>query len=154
MKRAFLFIIVCEAHWGTLGIYVKQLYSFGFTPMEVVTLGVVTACIILFVYLSVDSPLRLILMKWTHLRYSVVNGMFSIIFFNYSMFKTIELSTIPVSAALLYTAPAFVIILSFIFFREAITRRKLIALTSTLIGTLFVVELIPFDAGAIPLITI
>src|SRR5699024_12863391 len=78
----------------------------------------------------------------------------SIIFFNYSMFKTIELSTIPVSAALLYTAPAFVIILSFIFFREAITRRKLIDLTSTLIGTLFVVELIPFDAGAIPFIKI
>src|SRR5699024_12331189 len=78
----------------------------------------------------------------------------SIIFFNYSMFKTIELSTIPVSAALLYTAPTLAIILSFIFFREAITRRKLIALTSTLIGTLFVVVLIPFDAGAIPFITI
>lgn len=154
MKRAFLFIILGAALWGTIGIYVKQLYTFGFTPMEVVTLRVVTASIILIVYLCIKSPRQLKLKKWTDLRYFVGTGVFSIIFFNYSMFKTIELSTIPVSAALLYTAPAFVIILSFIFFREAITRRKLIALTSTLIGTLFVVELIPFDAGAIPLITI
>lgn len=154
MKRAFLFILLGAALWGTIGIYVKQLYTFGFTPMEVVTLRVVTASIILIVYLLVKSPKQLRLQKWTDLRYFIGTGIFSIIFFNYSMFKTIELSTIPVSAALLYTAPAFVIILSFIFFHEAITRRKLIALAFTLIGTLFVVELIPFDAGAIPMITI
>ena len=59
MKRAFLFIILGAALWGTIGIYVKQLYTFGFTPMEVVTLRVVTASIILIVYLCIKSPRQL-----------------------------------------------------------------------------------------------
>src|SRR5699024_8898462 len=120
MKRAFLFIILGAALWGPIGIYVKQLYTFGFTPMEVVTLRVVTASIILIVYLCVKSPRQLKLKKWSDLGYFVGTGVFSLIFFIYSMFRAIVLSTIPVSAALRYTAPASVIILSSIFFREAI----------------------------------
>lgn len=154
MNRAFLLIIAGAALWGTISIYVKKLYSFGFTPMEVVTLRVVTAAIILVIYLAIKSPKQLKLTKWTDIGYFIGTGILSIIFFNYSMFKTIELASISVSAALLYTGPAFVIILSFILFKEPITKRKMVALASTLFGTVLVVELIPMDATSIPLITI
>src|SRR5699024_8570361 len=66
----------------------------------------------------------------------------------------IELASISVSAALLYTGPAFVIILSFFLFKERLTKRKVIALFTTLIGTTLVVELFPVDLENLPLLTI
>jgi drug/metabolite transporter (DMT)-like permease len=154
INRAFLYIITGAMLWGTIGIYVKTLYSFGFSAMEVVTLRAFTAAIILTIYLAATAPKQLKLKKWTDLKYFIGTGILSIIFFNYCMFKTIELASLPVSAALLYTAPAFVIILSFFLFKEAITKRKMLALFATLLGTVLVVELFPFNAKSIPLFTI
>src|SRR5699024_2331413 len=71
MNRAFLYIIAGATLWGTIGIYVKGLYSFGFTPMEVVTLRAVTAAIILLIYLCFTAPKQLKLNKWTDIKYFV-----------------------------------------------------------------------------------
>lgn len=154
MRKAFIYIITGAALWGTIGFYVENLYAYGFTPMEVVTLRVFTAAIMLLVYMGFYAPKQLKLKKWTDISYFIGTGVFSIIFFNYSMFKTIELASISVSAALLYTGPAFVIILSFFFFKERLTKRKVIALFTTLIGTTLVVELFPLDLENLPLLTI
>lgn len=154
MNRAFLYIITGAILWGTIGFYVKYLYSFGFSPMEVVTLRVMTAAIILLLYLAITAPKHLKLSNWKDLKYFIGTGIFSIIFFNYCMFKTIELSSLPIAAALLYTGPAFVIILSFFLFKEPITKRKTFALCMTLAGTVLVVELFPFDLKQMPLMII
>jgi drug/metabolite transporter, DME family len=139
------------ALWGTIGWFVKNLYDYGFTPMEVVTLRAVTTAIILVLYLLIVSPRALILKSVTDLKYFIGTGICSIIFFNYCMFKTIELSSIPIATALLYTAPAFVSIFSFIFFKEAFTKWKAIALMSTLFGTCLVVGLIPINLSVVQL---
>lgn len=154
MNRAFIFIMIGATLWGTISFFVKNLYEYGFTPMEVVTIRAVTAAIILVVYLLVLSPKRLKLKRFTDIKYFIGTGVLSIIFFNYCMFKTIEIATIPISAALLYTAPAFVIVMSFLLFQEKITTYKLIALIFTLIGTAFVVGFLPFNIGGIPIATI
>lgn len=149
MNRAFIFIVIGAILWGTIGFYVKNLYLFGFTPMEVVTLRVWTATVILLAYLSIARPGSLRLQRMSDLKYFIGTGIFSIIFFNYSLFKTMELSSIPVATALLYTAPAFVIVLSYFLFEEKITTYKLIALSLTILGTALVVGLLPFDLSAI-----
>src|SRR5690625_4630356 len=154
MNRAFIFIMVAATLWGTISIFVKNLYTYGFTPMEVVTIRAITASIILVSYLLVSSPKSLKLKQIKDIKYFLGTGIFSIVFFNYCMFKTIELATIPISAALLYTAPAFVIVLSFLIFQERLTVYKLIALIFTLIGTALVVGLLPFDIGGISIATI
>src|SRR5699024_8389536 len=139
MNRAIIYIIIGAFLWGTIGFYVKNLYEFGFTPMEVVTLRVVSAAVILLAYQITVSPKNLKLKEWKDIKYFIGTGIFSIVFFNYCMFKTIELATIPISAALLYTGPAFVIILSYFLFKEPFTRLKVSALLMTLIGTALVV---------------
>lgn len=154
MNRAFLYIIIGASLWGTIGFYVKNLYAFGFTPMEVVTLRVTTTAIILFIFIIFVSPNSLKLQHYTDLKYFIGTGIFSIIFFNFSLFKTIDLASIPVATALLYTAPAFVILLSFFLFKEPLTRFKVISLLLTLLGTALVVGLIPLNLDNIPLITI
>ena len=154
MRKAFIYVLCGAALWGTIGFYVKHLYTFGFTPMEVVTLRVVTAAIILSLYMVIKAPAMLKLQQWTDLKYFFGTGVLSIIFFNYCMFKTIDLASISIAAALLYTGPAFVIILSFFFFKEPITRLKTIALLATLTGTSLVVELFPLNLQNMPLQTL
>lgn len=154
MNRAFIYILIGASLWGTIGFYVKNLYEFGFTPMEVVTLRVASTSVILFVFLITASRKSLVLHNIADIKYFIGTGIFSIILFNFSLFKTIDLASIPVATALLYTAPAFVIILSFILFKEPITRFKMIALLLTLLGTAFVVGLIPLKLDEIPFITI
>ncbi|WP_047982965.1 DMT family transporter [Ornithinibacillus californiensis] len=150
MNKAIFYIMLGAALWGTIGWFVKNLYTYGFTPMEVVTLRAATTAIILVTYLLIISPQKLKLSRFSDVKYFIGTGIFSIILFNYCMFTTIDLSTIPIATALLYTAPAFVSIISFFLFKEAFTRKKLIALAGTLIGTCFVVGLIPLNLNAIP----
>ncbi|MFC2950273.1 DMT family transporter [Virgibacillus sediminis] len=151
MNKAFLLIILGAALWGTIGWYVKHLYDFGFTPMEVVTLRVWSSAIMLGGYLLILSPENLKLKHPADIKYFLGTGILSIIFFNYCMFTAIELSTIPVATALLYTAPAFVTILSFMLFKEPLTKVKLAALLITLTGVCLVVGLLPWNLEAVQL---
>lgn len=145
LNKAFTYIILGAALWGTIGWFVKNLYALGFTPMEVVALRVWSSAIILLCYLGLTSRKSLKLHTISDLKYFIGTGIFSVIFFNYCMFTAIELSTIPVATALLYTAPAFVTIFSFFLFKEALTKAKVAALFITLIGAFFVVGLIPLN---------
>lgn len=154
MNRAFIYILIGAFLWGTIGFYVKKLYAFGFTPMEVVTLRVVSASILLFLYMLIRSPKNIKLHQWHDIKYFIGTGILSIIFFNYCMFKTMELATIPISAALLYTGPAFVIVLSYIFFKEPITKSKIMALVLTLAGAALVVGLFPLNLKTLAFSTI
>ncbi|HEY4602352.1 MAG TPA: EamA family transporter [Cerasibacillus sp.] len=148
-RKAFIFIILGAIFWGTISWYVKHLYALGFTAMEVVLIRALTSSIILIIMMLFFSRNELKLHKWTDLKYFIGTGVISIIFFNYSLFKAIELSTIPIASALLYTAPAFVIVLSIFLFQEQLTKHKLIALFITLIGIFFVVGLSPFEMSSI-----
>jgi len=150
MNRAYIYILIGAGLWGTIAFFVKNLYALGFSPMEVVTLRVCTAAIILLSYQAVKSPESLKLKSVGDIKYFIGTGIFSIIFFNYCMFKTINLATIPIAFALLYTAPAFVIILSFILFQESLTVYKITALFLTLIGVMLVVELNPLQIDSLP----
>ncbi|MBM7598761.1 drug/metabolite transporter (DMT)-like permease [Virgibacillus halotolerans] len=151
MNKAFTYIIIGAALWGTIGWYVKHLYALGFTPMEVVTLRAWSSALLLFIYLLIVSPKKLKLQSFADIKYFLGTGILSIIFFNYCMFTAIELSTIPVATALLYTAPAFVTIMSFILFKEPLTSIKLTSLFITLLGTCLVVGLIPLNLKALQL---
>lgn len=150
MNKAAIWIIVGAALWGTIGWFVKNLYTYGFTPMEVVTLRVTSTAILLVSYLLYHSPKALKLHSFSDVKYFIGTGIFSIIFFNYCMFMAIDLSTIPIATALLYTAPAFVSILSFFLFKETFTSRKVLSLMGTIAGTSFVVGLLPSNLSTIP----
>ena len=148
MNKAFVCILIGAALWGTIGFFVKNLYGFNFTPMEVVTLRVWSSAMILVLYLLLTAPKQLALHKLIDIKYFVGTGIFSIIFFNYCLFTAIEISSIPVATALLYTGPMFVTIFSFFLFKESLTRVKILSLFITLFGTSLVVGLIPFDKNA------
>ncbi|HLR07783.1 MAG TPA: EamA family transporter [Bacillota bacterium] len=145
MNKAFFYIVTGAALWGTIGWYVKHLYAYGLAPMEVVTLRVWSSAIILLGFMLFTAPKQLTLHKLTDIKYFLGTGIFSFIFFNFCMFMAIDLATIPMATALLYTAPAFVAVSSFFLFKEPLTKLKITSILMTIIGTSFVAGIVPLD---------
>ena len=140
-RFAPLYIIIAGALWGSMGLFVRPLGDNGCNSFEITQLrGLVTAAF-LFLFLAVKDR-SLLRIRLRDLWCFIGTGVFSIVFFNVCYFTTIELTSLSVAAVLLYTAPAFVIVLSAILFGEEITRRKVIALVLTFAGCVCVSGLI------------
>ncbi|WP_138429829.1 DMT family transporter [Fodinibius saliphilus] len=141
-RIAYLYVLLGAALWGIIGIFIDALSAAGFTALQIVTLRVVSAAVMLVLFLAVrDWKLLIIDIKDS---FSFIGtGIFSIVFFNWCYFTAIEEVSLSVAVILLYTGPAFVAILSRIFFKEPLTRRKVGALLLTLVGCTLVIKLIP-----------
>ncbi|MDE5412545.1 DMT family transporter [Alkalihalobacillus sp. MEB203] len=142
IRWAYLAIAAGAALWGTIGLFVQELYSLGLTPLQVVTLRVSCAVSFLLIYsLFVNRQWLRVQLKDSPL--FIGTGIISIVFFNWCFFVAIQETSISVAAILLYTAPAFVLILSRFLFKELLTARKVLSLILTLFGCILVVELLP-----------
>lgn len=65
-------------------------------------------------------------------------GICSVTFFNVCYFSCMKYTTLSVAAILLYTAPSFVIVMSFFLFKEKLGVRKLVALVLAFAGCVLV----------------
>lgn len=135
--KAYLYIIIGAALWGLIGIFVKMLAADGFTPLQIVTLRTLTSAVCI-------TPLLLKMGKHhfnielKDLWMFIGTGLISLTFFNYCYFNCIQASSLAVAALLLYTAPAFVMLMSLFLFGEQFTPLKGVALVATFIGCGFV----------------
>lgn len=130
---AYLYVILAAFLWGIIGLFYKRLSAAGFTPMQIVAIRVSVAAVCLILWLAVTAPDKLKI----HLKDCwcfVGTGVCSMVFFNWCYFNAIEKSSLGVAAVLLYTAPAFVMLLSIPLFRERLTLRKVMVLALTVLG--------------------
>ncbi len=141
-KHPYILIVSGAALWGLIGIFIKGLQSAGFTSLEIVVIRAASASILLFTYLAFTDR-GLLRVKIFDLRYFAATGILSMAFFNWCYFTAIQEISISIGVVLLYTAPAFVIILSRIFFKERITGRKIGALILTIAGCSFIAGVVP-----------
>ncbi|MBU9711447.1 DMT family transporter [Bacillus tamaricis] len=143
-------IILGAALWGTIGLFVQGLYDLGFSPIEVVTIRVTVAFVALMLYVLIKNKDALII-KWRHLPFFLGTGICSIVFFNWAYFTAIQEMNLSIAAVLLYTGPAFVTILSRIFFKELFTPQKMVALFTTFLGCILVIQLFPLNTANLSL---
>ena len=123
--------------WGIIGLFVRALGDAQLTSMDIVAARAIVAAGLLFVLLALFDRKSLHL----HLRdvwCFLGTGIGSIVFFNYCYFNAVQMMSLASAAVLLYTAPAFVMVLTRIFFGEAFTRRKLASLLLTFLGCVLV----------------
>ncbi|MDL4839610.1 EamA family transporter [Aquibacillus rhizosphaerae] len=139
---AYGLVIIGAAFWGVTGLFVQMLYSFGFSPWEVVTIRMTVSSFILFVSLYIFKPWYLKI-KWRDLPYFFGLGIFSIAFFNWCYFAVIERASLSIAVILVYTSPIFASIIARFLFKEFISKQKAIAIILMLIGCGFVVGLFP-----------
>lgn len=143
LKRlAFFMVIAAAILWGTLGIFGKNLNRLGFAPEQIVLIRAVGASVILIGFTSIKNR-ELLKIKARDSIYFVGTGIISFVFFNWCYFIAINKTSLSVAAILLYTAPAIVMVLSAILFREKMTRKKLISLLLTFAGCILVTAFVP-----------
>ncbi|MFV9511242.1 DMT family transporter [Tepidibacillus sp. LV47] len=149
MKKAYIFVILSAILWGLIGFFVQGLYKYHFSPLQVVAVRAIIAAFFLLIYIVLKDR-RLLKIAWKDSFYFIGTGIFSIVFFNWSYFTAIKEVSLSVAAVLLYTAPAFVTILSWIIFKETLTKGKIFSLLITLIGTTLVIGLFEQEVNISP----
>ncbi|WP_342590327.1 DMT family transporter [Cytobacillus eiseniae] len=137
----YLMIAAGASLWGIIALFVKGLGEYGFTPMEIVAIRVIVAALVLLIIGAVRLRKKMKLKKWTDIRFFIGTGIFSVVFFNYCYFTTIGQMNISIAVILLYTSPAFVTILSYLFLKEKLTLNKIIAVFGTIIGCVLIAGL-------------
>lgn len=136
-KFAPLAVILAGALWGIISLFVRSLYDAGLDALQIsaLRLCVAAASLVLVLLLFRRSLLRI---RLRDLWMFVCTGVVSVVLFNTLYFYTTVNSQASVAVVLLYTSPAFVILLSALCFREKITGRKLLALGMTVGGCVLV----------------
>ncbi|MCQ2977754.1 MAG: DMT family transporter [archaeon] len=146
-KRLLLLLpILSGAMWGSGGVFVRILNSFGLNSVSILSTRVFGASLILFILLMLfDRDSLKIKLKdlWLFIGSGVLGALLLNLCYNEAAF-TLSLS---LASLLLSLAPIFALVLSAILFKEKITGRKLICLVITLIGCLFVSGLLETSNG-------
>ncbi|MBN3556565.1 EamA family transporter [Fictibacillus nanhaiensis] len=132
-KLAFLYVAIGASLWGIIGSFVKELTLAGFTSLQIVFLRAASAFLLFLAWIVVKNP-GLLRIHLKDIWYFLGTGVLSVSFFNWCYFTTIQTSSLAIAAILLYTAPAFVLVISALVFKEPLTRQKLVALASTFFG--------------------
>lgn len=136
-KAAPLFVILAGCLWGSMGIFVRGLGSYGFTSLEIGALRVFGALLFLGMGVFLYNK-KLFCIRAKDLWCFAGTGIVSIVFFNYCYFTTIQMTSLSVAAVLLYTAPVFVTVMSIFLFKEKFHARKWVALAMAFFGCVLV----------------
>ncbi|WP_232824027.1 MULTISPECIES: DMT family transporter [Paraliobacillus] len=150
---AYGLVILGASFWGLTGLFVENLYTFSFTPWQVVTVRLSISSLILFIILaSIARSYLKIRMK--DLPYFIALGVVSMALFNWCYFEVIERSTLSVAVIFIYTSPAFTAIIARFLFKEKLPLQKIIAVLLTILGCGLVIQFLPIGHFSLTTTTI
>jgi drug/metabolite transporter (DMT)-like permease len=129
-------VLMAAALWGTLGLFARALASAGISPLEMTSARAAGAAILLMLWIA-RRPARLRI-RPRDLPFFLAFGVLGLALFHFLYFATLQHTSIAVAVALLYTAPAFVLIGSRLWFGEPIDATRLTALGLVLAGIFLV----------------
>lgn len=113
--------------WGVSGLFNRNLSVLGFTSTGIVIVrNLGAAALLALALLLTDRGAFRIQRK--HLPYFLGTGIVSLLIFTLCYFRSQQINSLALAAILMYTAPAFVVLLSVPVFGDKITRKKLLAL--------------------------
>ncbi|MDY6360474.1 MAG: EamA family transporter [Lachnospiraceae bacterium] len=139
--RSIIYILLSGMLWGCMGLFVRVLNKQGIASMDIVFLRAIVTAVAMVIYLFIFHR-KMLKIHWKDFWCFLGTGIASITFFNFCYFKAIMMTSLSVAAVLLYIAPAIVMILSYILFREAFTVRKVIAIVMTFFGCMLVIGML------------
>jgi len=143
----FLAVGAAASIWGTLGFFAKILYAEGvsFEALVAVRASVGWAAMLLFVLLT--WGVKSLRVTGRDFLFLVPLGLVGIGAFYLLYFFTVRESTVGTAAILLYSSPAFVALLAWIFLKETLGPLRLLALALTFGGIFLVVG--GYDPGTL-----
>ena len=132
--------------WGLIGIFNRRLTGAGLSVGSIVLIRNFGSMVVLGLLFLLKDP-KIFRIKARHLPIFLGTGVVSVLLFTLCYFTCQKLCSLAVAAVLLYTSPAFVVILSAILWKDKITKRKLIALLLAFLGATLVTGLWSGDAS-------
>ena len=128
-----LLIILAGIFWGSMGIFVRKLGTYGFSSAQIVSIRVTLAAVAFSILLAVkDRAGFRISLKDLPLFLGL--GFGSILFFTVCYFTAITMMPLSTAAILLYTSPIWIMLMSVLFFHEKLNGKKLLALVLAFAG--------------------
>lgn len=138
-RAGYLPIIGAAVLWGSLGVAGRVAFRAGVAPLAAAFFraAISFAVLLLIALASNRSRLRI---RSRDLGFFAVYGLVSIAIFFFAYLFAISRTSIATAAILLYTAPAFVIVISALAFGEDLSRVKIVAVTVAFAGCVLVVR--------------
>lgn len=130
---AYAGILTAAALWGAIGLWTRNLMAGGFSPYSIVVVRNLGGLLALTAVFALTDH-GVFQIKLRDLKYFFGTGIVSVLAFTVCYFSCQQVCSLAVAAILLYTAPAIVVILSAILWKEPVTRKKVTALVLTLVG--------------------
>ena len=130
-------IILAGIFWGSMGIFVRRLGTYGFSPIQIVCIRVVLAAVVFCVIQLVKDP-KGFRISPRDIPLFLGLGLGSILFFTVCYFTAISMMTLSTAAILLYTSPIWIMLMSLLFFHEKLTAQKILALVLAFSGCVLV----------------
>lgn len=126
-------ILAAAALWGIIGVWNRRLMAGGLSPYSIVVVRNCGGLVLLTAVMALRDR-SVFHVERQHLKYFFGTGVVSVVLFTVCYFSCQEICSLAVASILLYTAPAIVVVLSAILWREPVTKKKLLALGLTLVG--------------------
>lgn len=122
--KAAAFVVIGAMLWGTYGSFVTVIGGMGLGANAMIFLRFLFTALPVFLYLLLRDRAQLRFDRGALLLFAA-NGLASILFFTSCYTAAIRETKIATAAALLYTSPAMVMLLSALLFREKLGVRKI-----------------------------
>jgi drug/metabolite transporter (DMT)-like permease len=123
--------------WATFGLFTKNLYARGYSPMELASVRAAVGFLGAAAIALVRGPRRLAVPPRA-LGFFAIYGILGFALFEYIFFAVLDRTTVAVAVALLYTAPAFVLLFSRFVWHEIVAPWKWLSLVLVLVGVVLV----------------
>ena len=141
---AYASILLAAALWGILGLWTRQLMAGGLSPFSIAVVRNFGGMLMLVAIFAVKDR-SVFRVKREHLKYFFGTGVVSVLLFTVCYFNCQQVASLAVASILLYTAPAIVVLLSALLWKEPVTKKKLLALILTLTGCALVCGIFASD---------
>lgn len=132
-SKSALCVLLAGTLWGSMGLFVRKLNAVGLYALDIVQLRIAISLVLVGLYLLIFARDKL-RVRLRDLWYFAGTGIVSLLLFSWCYFSGMQEASLSVMAVLLYTSPAFIVLLSVLLFRETLTRQKLLALVLTFAG--------------------
>jgi drug/metabolite transporter (DMT)-like permease len=129
-------VIASAVLWGLYGTFVTILSSMGLSGNALVFLRMFATCVPVGILIGATDR-SAFKVRPSDVPLFIANGLLSLLFFTSCYTAAIKVTKIATAAALLYTAPAIVMVLSAILFGERMTARKVLCCLLAVVGCAF-----------------
>lgn len=136
-KGGTAMVLAGASLWGLIGLFNRTLMAAELTPESIVLVRNLGGLVLLGLVLGLWKR-DVFRIQPKHLVYFFGTGIVSVLLFTWCYFSCQQECSLAVAAILLYTSPAFVVLLSTLLWRDKLTGRKLLALGLTFFGCICV----------------